>query len=90
MNIDLTTILSYQDGINLIFCLLIVIFGYLAYSKKNRQSFLYITYGFGLFAFSHVLTLIGLEASWFVVITSIRIAAYCSILFALFKEYKGN
>lgn len=72
-------------SLNFVFALIIVILGALAYRMKNMVLPLYIAFGFGLFAISHLAILLGTPSSDLSIIV-IRTLGYLVIIFALFKE----
>lgn len=71
--------------VNLILCIIILAMGIWAYTKKKGDVPLYIGIAFGLFAVSHLITLIGMAAALNVFLIVIRIIAYLLIIFALYR-----
>jgi uncharacterized membrane protein (UPF0136 family) len=71
--------------VNLVLCIVILVLGILAYAKKKDDVPLYIGIAFGLFAVTHLLTLLGLAASLTVSLIIIRIVAYLLVIFALYR-----
>ncbi len=74
--------------VNLILCILILIFGFKGYGKKKDKVLMYVALAFGIFGFSHLMTLLDLAKSmeWFLI--AIRIIAYLLVVFAVFKIEK--
>jgi uncharacterized membrane protein (UPF0136 family) len=70
--------------INLILCILILIFGILGYQRSKSRVALYVGIAFGLFGLSHLATLLGLKESWSTILIIIRTAAYLLVTYALF------
>ena len=68
---------------NFVLCIVILILGIWAYAKKKGDAALYIGIAFGLFAVSHLMTLLGLAASLTVFLIVIRLIAYLLVVFAL-------
>jgi hypothetical protein len=74
--------------VNLILSLTILVLGITAYGKKKNSLALYIGAAFGLFALSHLLTLLGLAQSLTVFLIAIRTLAYVIVIFALLTLWK--
>jgi len=66
---------------NLLFCVIIVILGYLGYRKKHLTLPILVGVAFGLFGISHLLTLLSVKDA--VVLIPIRGLAYLIVIFAL-------
>ena len=71
--------------VNLVLCLIILFMGYCGYRKKKDAVPVYIAVAFGLFGISHLATLFGLTDSWTDVLIIIRVLAYLTVIFALYK-----
>jgi hypothetical protein len=71
--------------VNLILCVVILALGIWGYAKKKGDIPLYIGIAFGLFAISHLLTLLGLASILAVLLIIIRIVAYLLVIFALYR-----
>jgi hypothetical protein len=71
--------------INLILCVIILVFGIWLYVRKKYDVPLYIGLAFGLFGFSHLLTLLGLAAGVASLLIAVRIIAYLLVVFALYR-----
>jgi uncharacterized membrane protein YhfC len=70
--------------VNLILTIAVLIMGIWAYVAVKSRSMLYVGTGFGLFALTHLLTLMGLAASMAMFILIVRILAYLLILYAVY------
>lgn len=70
--------------VNLILCVIIVIFGCVGYKKAKDKWPLYIAITFGLFGISHLLTLLGLQDTLRVLIIAIRTVAYLLVIYTLY------
>lgn len=68
---------------NFVFCVVIVILGYLGYKKKHDTLPILIGTAFGLFGISHLLTLLSFKEATFLI--PIRGLAYLIVIFALYK-----
>jgi hypothetical protein len=69
--------------VNFVFCVIIVILGYLGYRKKHDTLPILIGTAFGLFGISHLLTLLSFtEATTLIVIRGL---AYLTVIFALYR-----
>jgi len=72
--------------INFVLCVIILALGIWAYVKKKGDAALYIAIAFGLFAVSHLMTLLGLAAGLTVFLIIIRLIAYLLVVFALCRK----
>ncbi len=72
-------------SVNLILCIVIVIFGCLGFKKAKNVWPLYLAVVFGLFGVSHLLTLLGLAATLAGVIIAIRIIAYLLVIYTVYR-----
>jgi len=70
---------------NLVLCIIIFVLGVWGYTKKKDDVPLYIGISFGLFAVSHIITLLGLAASLTALLIPIRLIAYLLVVFALYR-----
>ncbi|MCJ7433066.1 MAG: hypothetical protein MUO77_06220 [Anaerolineales bacterium] len=70
--------------INLILCIVILIFGMMGYQRSKSRVVLYVGVAFGLFGLSHLATLFGLKESLGTILIIIRTAAYLLVTYALF------
>ena len=68
---------------NFLLCIVILALGTWAYAKKKGDAALYIGIAFGLFAVSHLITLLGLAAGLTVFLIIIRLIAYLLVVVAL-------
>ena len=71
--------------VNLILCVIILALGIWAYSKKKSDVPLYIGTAFGIFAVSHLITIIGMAAVLNIFLIVIRLIAYLLVIFALYR-----
>ena len=71
--------------INLILCILILIFGIISYLRKKSRVALYVGTAFGAFAITHLMKLFNMSVTpWDVVQIVIRILAYLLVTYAMF------
>jgi hypothetical protein len=70
--------------INLILCIIILIFGIISWQRTRNRVVLYVGTAFGLFGLSHLANLLGLGTSLNVVLIVIRTLAYLLVAYALF------
>jgi len=70
--------------INLILCIVILIFGMMGYQRSKSRVVLYVGVAFGLFGLSHLATLLGLKESLGTILIIVRTAAYLLVTYALF------
>ena len=71
--------------VNLILCIIIVVFGYLGFKKAKDTWPIYIAIGFGLFGLSHLLTLLGLKETLTGFLIAIRTIAYLLVIYTLYR-----
>lgn len=71
--------------VNLALCVAILLLGYWGYRKRRNVVPLLIGIAFGLFGISHLVTLFGLAGDWASVLIVIRVLAYLTVVFALYK-----
>ena len=69
--------------VNLILCIVIVVFGCLGFKKAQSKWPLYMAIAFGLFGLSHLLTLLGLEQALMGFLIAIRMVAYLLVIYTL-------
>jgi uncharacterized membrane protein YhfC len=69
--------------LNFLLALVIFIIGVVAYQKTRNKTSLYIGVAFGLFAFSHLVTLLGYAQSLEWLLLVVRVISYCIIIYAL-------
>jgi hypothetical protein len=71
--------------INLILAVIILALGIWAYGKKKADAALLVGIAFGLFAVSHLLTLLGLAGTLHILLIIIRILGYLTAIFAVYR-----
>ena len=69
--------------VNFVFCVIIVILGYLGYRKMHDTLPILIGAAFGLFGISHLLTLLSFNEATVLIV--IRGLAYLIVIFALYR-----
>ena len=69
--------------INIALCGIILILGILTYVKKGEMSALLIGIAFGLFAISHIYTLLGFGIAWEGAMITARTSGYIFVIAAL-------
>jgi uncharacterized membrane protein (UPF0136 family) len=69
--------------LNTVLCVIIVILGILVYLRKGQMSALLIGIAFGLFAISHIYTLLGLASAWESAMITARTSGYILVIAAL-------
>jgi uncharacterized membrane protein (UPF0136 family) len=70
--------------INLILCIVILVFGLISWQRKKNRVVLYVGTAFGLFGLSHLANLLGLSTNLNVLLIIIRTLAYLLVAYALF------
>lgn len=71
--------------VNLILAVIILVLGIWAYGKKKAGAALLLGIAFGLFAISHLLTLLGLAGTLNTLLIVIRILGYLVAIFAVYR-----
>ena len=75
-------------ALNFVLALIIFVLGIALYGKKKNLTALYIGIAFGLFAISHLATLLDLASSLTVPLIIIRAIAYIIVIVALLTLWK--
>jgi uncharacterized membrane protein (UPF0136 family) len=70
--------------INLVLCIVILVFGIISWQRKRSRVVLYVGTAFGLFGLSHLANLLGLSGTLNVALIVIRTLAYLLVAYALF------
>ncbi len=70
--------------INLILCIVILVFGIIAWQRTKSRVVLYVATAFGLFGLSHLASLLGLSDTLNILLIVIRILAYLLVTYAVF------
>jgi uncharacterized membrane protein (UPF0136 family) len=70
--------------INLILCIVILVFGIISWQRKKSQVALYVGTAFGLFGLSHLASLLGLSNTLNIVLIVVRTLAYLLVTYTLF------
>jgi len=70
---------------NLVLCIIILVFGILGYKRSRDISPLCVGIAFGIFGFSHLMTLLDLKATLTTFLIVIRTIAYLLVAFALYR-----
>jgi hypothetical protein len=76
--------------VNLVLCIVILVFGVVGYRRSGRAFPLYIGIAFGLFGLSHLMTLLGLKDPLAGALIVIRTLAYLLVAFALYRVAFGS
>jgi len=71
--------------VNLILCVIIVVFGCVGFRKAKDKWPLFIAISFGLFGLSHLLTLLGLKDTLTVFLIGIRTVAYLLVIYTVYR-----
>jgi hypothetical protein len=71
--------------VNLILCIIILVFGVIGARRSGKAFPLYIGIAFGLFGLSHLLTILGLKDALSGLLIVVRTAAYLLVAFALYR-----
>ncbi len=74
--------------VNFVLAAVIFILGLALFARKRNPVALYVGIAFGLFAISHLVTLLNLAASLALLLVVIRTLAYLIVIFALLTLWK--
>ena len=70
--------------INLVLCIVILVFGIMGWQRSKNFVPLYIAIAFGLFGLSHLATLLGLNSSLNILLIIIRLLAYLLVTYTVY------
>jgi hypothetical protein len=70
--------------INLVLCIVILVFGIMGWQRSKNVVPLYIAIAFGLFGLSHLANLLGLNASISALLIVIRLLAYLLVTYTVY------
>ena len=73
-----------QYVINLALCIIILIFGIIAWQRSKNLVPLYVGIAFGLFGLSHLATLLSLKTTLDTLLIIIRLLAYLLVTYAVY------
>jgi len=71
--------------INIILCVVILVFGIWIYNSKKNDFALYVGIAFGLFGVTHLMDILGVPTSLSVLVIVIRLIGYLFVIFALYR-----
>ena len=71
--------------VNLILCIIIVVFGCVGFKRVKDKWPLYIAITFGLFGLSHLLTLLGFHDTLTAFMIAIRTIAYVLVIYTVYR-----
>jgi hypothetical protein len=79
------------EVLNLTLCIVILILGFLGFTRNRNPVSVYLSIAFGLFGISHLMTLFRGEAVLDSILFITRIVAYLLVIIALYKTaFEGN
>jgi hypothetical protein len=82
--------LGQPCAINLILCIVILVFGINGYRRSGKAFPLHIGIASGLFGLSHLLTTLGFKDSLSALLIAVRTAAYLLVAVALYRVAFGK
>jgi len=85
MNVTVVIWLDLITTINFVLCIVILLLGLLVYNKKKMAMPLLVGVAFGLFAVSHLATLLGFRDAWEPFLIAVRTLAYLLVVYALLR-----
>ena len=71
--------------VNLVLCIIILIFGLLGWRRSHKTFPLYVGIAFCLFGISHLATLLGLKSQLEIPMIIVRTLAYLIVAFTLYQ-----
>ena len=71
--------------INLILCIVILVFGIMAWQRSKKRVQLYLGIAFGLFGLSHLATLLSLKDVLNTLLIVIRLLAYLLVTYTVYR-----
>lgn len=74
--------------VNIILCTIIIIMGFVAYSKKKNAVPMLIAIAFLLFDIAHIIVLLGMHDSLEITLIVIRTAGYLIVIDAMYHSLK--
>lgn len=76
--------------VNLIFCIIIFVFGLMAKKKSKSPAPLYVGLGFIMFGISHLAKLFGIAADYKTILIIVRLCGYLLVTFAVYTMAFGK
>jgi uncharacterized membrane protein (UPF0136 family) len=76
--------------INLILCIVILIFGVISYQRTKSRVTLYVGIAFGLFGLTHLATLLSMNITLNTALIVVRTLAYLLVTYALYLAAYGK
>jgi len=76
--------------INLVLCVIILIFGLIGWRRSEKSFPLYIGIAFGLFGLSHLATILGLKSVLEIPLIVVRTLAYLIVVFTVYRAAFGS
>ncbi|MBM3166479.1 MAG: hypothetical protein FJ022_07935 [Chloroflexi bacterium] len=80
----------FSTTVSLICAVALLVFGIWVHGRNKDLAALYIGVGFGLFALSHLLNLVGLQSSLEPLIIVIRLGGYGLVGYALYMMMRSK
>lgn len=69
--------------VNLVLCIIILILGLISWKKKGSSTSLCIAIAFGIFGFSHLMKILGLEIELKTYLIIVRTIAYLLVILSM-------
>ena len=76
--------------INLVLCVIILIFGLIGWRRSDSTFPIYISIAFGLFGLSNLAMILGLKATLEIPLIVLRTLAYLVVVFIVYKVAFGS
>jgi ABC-type arginine transport system permease subunit len=79
---------QFETILDLIFCIIIFVLGYMEYEKTKKPLGLYVGVAFALFGISHLATLANVSLQYTGILTVLRTIAYILVILGLYFTFK--
>jgi len=76
--------------VNLILCIVILVFGIISYQRTKSRVTLYVGIAFGLFGLTHLATLLGMNITLNTALIVVRTLAYLLVTYAMYLAAYGK
>ena len=76
--------------VNLILCIVILVFGIISYQRTKSRVTLYVGIAFGLFGLTHLATLLGMNITLNTALIVVRTMAYLLVTYEMYLAAYGK
>jgi hypothetical protein len=75
--------MDYVTGMNLLFCVIILILGIKKYKETGVKAFIFVGLGFTMFGISHTVTLMGYAGTLKAALVAVRSVGYILVIIGM-------